>query len=252
MALTSPRSRRPTCAPILFLLVASASGARYGALHTSAKSFRDCCSSKDVDVGKLLAATKAYCVLISRFGKFVGPSISNVRQCMEKVEAAQKQLCTGSRRSLRSVSNLLAAERESGMHKPGGVLADPSAAMGLLWLRRGLEYWADVFEQEAAALKAASKRQNKPTPAPSLVAQCEAAYNRLLVPFHGWVSRRAFALALGLTPDWRDVRACAGLSTSDDELRSELSLLASELRSLCGRLRRLHVQLDLEDKRRSI
>ena len=41
---------------------------------------------------------------------------------------------------------LLEAELGAQMHQPGGLLADPSAAMGLLWARRGLEFWIHVFK----------------------------------------------------------------------------------------------------------
>ena len=40
---------------------------------------------------------------------------------------------------------MLDEEVSSGMHSPGGVLADPSAAIGLLWARRGLAFWIALF-----------------------------------------------------------------------------------------------------------
>ena len=75
-----------------------------------------------------------------------------MRQCMEKVEKARRELKKDSDSKLKKVKELLKLEGTKGIHKKGGVLADPSAAMGLLWLRRGLEFWADVFEQEAKIL----------------------------------------------------------------------------------------------------
>ena len=47
---------------------------------------------------------------------------------------------------VRSMRELLEAELGAQMHQPGGLLADPSAAMGLLWARRGLEFWIHVFK----------------------------------------------------------------------------------------------------------
>ena len=34
--------------------------------------------------------------------------------------------------------------QDLGIHRPGGVLADPSGAMGFLWSRRGLAFWYEV------------------------------------------------------------------------------------------------------------
>lgn len=39
---------------------------------------------------------------------------------------------------------LLELERESGIHGRGGVLADPSAAMAILWLRRSMDFMVGV------------------------------------------------------------------------------------------------------------
>ena len=231
------------------LVVGSASARSNGAVGAQAKSFRGCLMKKgDVDVDALLAATRSYCTLLSRFGKFVGPSVANVRGCVDKVAAGRQELCTSTRRKIRSVKELL--KEECDIHGSGGVLQDPSAAIGLLWLRRGLEYWADVFEQEAALLgksKKASKGAGQ-----TLMAQMSAAYRRTLEKFHGWVSRRAFAMALKVTPDWSVVRTRAGLPTSDDVLRSELLALATASREVAERMRKIHVKLDLEDRRRSI
>ena len=39
---------------------------------------------------------------------------------------------------------LLELERDSGIHGRGGVLADPSAAMAILWLRRSMDFMVGV------------------------------------------------------------------------------------------------------------
>ena len=59
-------------------------------------------------------------------------------------------------------------------------------------------------------------------------------------------------MALRLTPEWADVRARVDLDESDDTLRADLGALAAATRQLCGRMRSLHLKLDLEDTRRSI
>jgi len=44
-----------------------------------------------------------------------------------------------------SVRALLEAEKASGVHRPGGLLTDPSAAMALLWMRRTMSYYIQVL-----------------------------------------------------------------------------------------------------------
>ena len=39
---------------------------------------------------------------------------------------------------------LLELERDSGIHGAGGMLADPSAAMAILWLRRSMDFMVGV------------------------------------------------------------------------------------------------------------
>ena len=56
----------------------------------------------------------------------------------------------------RSMRALLEAETASGMHQPGGLLTDPSAAMGLLWARRGLAFWVLVYKDRLERPEASS------------------------------------------------------------------------------------------------
>jgi hypothetical protein len=223
---------------LLFLSV----GANASTLRVQADSLRSCCLKKnDVDVMRLLSATRQYCDLMQTFGRFIKPSVANLRSCIDKVAAGRHAL----RSKLKTCRELLNAEAERGIHRPGGVLADPSAAMGLLWLRRGLEYWADVWEQQVEFL--CGKRV-----ASTLKEQSKVSYDRNVLQYHGWVSRRAFGVALRMTPEWCDVRARAGLSESDEDLREELTALVSASRELCLRLRQMQIELDLEDTRKSV
>lgn len=234
----------PRFASTLFaLLVAVASAGHHSEWIAVSKSFKDCCGSKsDVDVNRLLVATRDYCNLLARFGRFVGPSVANVRGCIDKVEKARNELRGTTKEKLDSVKALLKSERH--IHRPGGVLVDPSAAMGMLWLRRGLEFWIEVFDQQIQALK------KKKTVA--LASQCEVAYRRTVADFHGWASRRGSKVALSLAPEWTEVCARAKLGGSDEALRKDLCALVSATRELCDRLKSLQVKYDLEDKRRSL
>lgn len=231
-------------AALYTLLFASVAAGRSSEWHAVAKSFRGCCHGKsDVDVQQLLSSTRSYCDLLARFGRFVSPSVANVRSCIDKVDTGRREMRAQTKLKLRSVKELLRSERSK--HQKGAILADPSAAMGLLWLRRGLEFWIKVFELQIAALK-------KKDQGATLAAQCDEAYRRVVKPFHGWASRRGAAVAFGLTPEWALVCDRGGLSVEDDKLRRELGEIVSATRELCDRLRKLQVKFELEDLRKSI
>ena len=175
---TKPSMRATALCALLMASVAA--GGSHGEMHRLASQLNACAMGKtDVDVPALLEATDAFCGFLCRFGKFCGPSVGNVRGCMEKVENSRKSLRKRFPGSLASFQELLECEKP--VHKPNAVLADPSAAMGLLWIRRGLQYWADVFEQQAEQLKKC------PSKTCSLTEQCAIAYKRTVGPFHGWI-----------------------------------------------------------------
>ena len=130
-----------------------AHGARLGRarrpLRQSAAAFAESASGNDINVPKFIRAAKAYCDLVARFGHFSGPSAAEVRRCITKIENAARSLASSRRLQRNSMRSILQAEAETGMHGRGGEIADPSAAMGLLWTRRGLAFWLDVFQQHA-------------------------------------------------------------------------------------------------------
>lgn len=235
-------------APLLVVLPLNAHGARLAQarrpLRQSAAAFSESCSGNDINVPKFIRAAKAYCDLVARFGHFSGPSAAEVRRCIVKLEDAARSLAnsaSGGRRGLKrnSMRAILQAEVATGMHGRGGAIADPSAAMGLLWTRRGLAFWLDVFQQHA-------KKSG------GLRAQMSAAYERTLAPFHGWVSRRAFLVASSATPTWEDVCKNADLAPSDELLREDQHAWASALRRLVRSMQAMQAKYDLEDSRRTI
>lgn len=215
-------------------------------------------ATDDLDLNEFLAATREFCDLMRKFGSFVSPSVANVRMCLLKIERACDELAAadgprrhwGRRRSLQSMKALLKAEAEAGVHGKGGVLADPSAAIGLLWVRRGLLFWARVFELEAERLGRGPEARG--SEAGVLKAQSDAAYDEVLSPVHGWVSRRGYKLAMSRCPEWSDARQRAGLPECDEALRADFAAWAKAMRKLAKCMTKLHVNLDLEDKRRSV
>ena len=78
--------------------------------------------------------------------------VSQVHANMRKVE----QFFDLAPARYRSMRALLEAETASGMHQPGGLLTDPSAAMGLLWARRGLAFWVLVYKDRLERPEASS------------------------------------------------------------------------------------------------
>ena len=208
-------------------------------LRRSAIAFNECSKGSDIDVPRFLRAAKQYCELAAQFGRFAVPSASEVRRCIEKIEQAVNKLEGSSRKSHHSMRALLQAEIALGLHQPGGELADPSAAMGVLWTRRGLAFWMEVFQMQVQ--KSSSLRD-----------QMSQAYDRTLSNFHGFISRRAFHVASSATPSWEQVRTNAELAPTEEALRDDLKVWANALKKLLKSMHAMQVQLDLEDKRRSV
>ena len=156
-------------------------------LRRSARAFSECSQGSDINVPRFLRAAKAYCDLVSRFGRFAVPSAGEISRCIVKVEQAAAQLAKNGTKG-NSMKALLQAEVALGLHGPGGVLADPSAAMGLLWTRRGIAFWLDVFQQQikkSASLKGQMASAYEHTraphkPGPPLAVVC--SYRPLVCP----------------------------------------------------------------------
>lgn len=248
---------------VLLVLLASASvhsrpsssRSAAGSLGRSARGFQRSLVSRgrDVDLRELVEATRELCAVLLKFGAYMGPSVSDVRRNLERIEEARRKWLRASpRRRQLSMKALLAAEVAAEIHGRGGVLADPSGAMGLLWVRRGLAMWADTFEQQARAMQQAAVTGEGEG---SLAAHTRVAYERTVQAHHGWVSRRAFGVACRATPDWETVVRRAGLRTDkggDEALRLELKCWAAAVRDLTEAMRSLHTDRDLEDRRKSV
>ena len=61
-------------------------------LRRSARAFSECSQGSDINVPRFLRAAKAYCDLVSRFGRFAVPSAGEISRCIVKVEQAAAQL----------------------------------------------------------------------------------------------------------------------------------------------------------------
>ena len=182
-------------------------------LAPSCKLFKSCRQGESVDIPSFVAATDEYLKFLNSFGKWTAASIGETRSCLQKVEDGIKKLrSSGSdsekARKLQTLLEVLTAEVECGLHKAGGKLADPSAAMGLLWVRRGLAFWARLFALEAARIDKTGELDGGPG---TFRQQVQVAYKEVIDPFHGWVSRKAFMLSMRRAPEWNELRRRSGL-----------------------------------------
>lgn len=242
---------------LLGVLIASLVASTFaGSLSASCKLFQSCKKGDDVDVPKFAAATNEYLKFLSSFGKWTAASIGETRGCLQKIEGGLKKLrdtaATDAEKEckLQMLIEILTAEVAKGIHKSGGKLADPSAAMGLLWVRRGLAFWARMFGLEAARIAKTGELDGGPG---TFRDQVQMAYKEVIDPFHGWVSRKAFKLAMSRAPEWDELRRRSGLPCdSSDALRVELQQWCDVVSALMATMQRAHQKYDLEDSRRSV
>eukprot|EP00967_Tisochrysis_lutea_P132628 scaffold231829_cov32-Tisochrysis_lutea.AAC.2 len=66
-------------------------------------------------------------------------SSSKSAQPLRDVSQVRRVLARYGPQRVATVRALLEAEKASGVHRPGPILADPSAAMALLWMRRTIQ-----------------------------------------------------------------------------------------------------------------
>ena len=81
---------------------------------------------------------------------------------------------------------LLELERDSGIHGAGGVLADPSAAMAILWLRRSMDFMVGVQVGPPNSMLANSMLANS-----MLAGRAREGVCRRRDAMHAWCDARA-------------------------------------------------------------
>ncbi|KAL1521654.1 hypothetical protein AB1Y20_021311 [Prymnesium parvum] len=214
-------------------------------LQTSAKMFeQSMLDEADVDVGKFMDACRWYAdKVLMRMGTFTLVTVRETHTNMDKVKQ-NYELNPDKHRSMR---NLLEAECWSDMHQPGGVLMDPSAAMGLLWARRVLMFWICLFRRHMDRSDMRPATPTKESPAQSEVI---TAYEEALAPFNGWVTRTTFMLASRAFPEWQDIEAV--LASNHEDAMADLRSWVQVLEPLLERMDNIIQDLDLNDMRKSI
>mmetsp|Transcript_12393 Transcript_12393/g.34808 ORF Transcript_12393/g.34808 Transcript_12393/m.34808 type:complete len:316 (+) Transcript_12393:139-1086(+) len=209
-------------------------------LRLSAKQFEDCLlGDHDVDVKLFMHGCLQYTHILQRMGPFSSVMIREVENNVKKINSAYQVDHFLSR----SMNELLGSEADAAMHSRGGVLADPSAAMGLLWARRGLLFWEAVYRLALQNIKDNSKEID-------IRRVAEKAHWEVLAGCTGWVSQSSFKLVTSTMPDWATISAV--LAPDSAMLRQDLERWSRAIVVLGDRMRKMHTDKDLEDTRRSL
>jgi hypothetical protein len=140
---------------------------------------------------------------------------------------------------------LLEYEKAMGIHGPHGTLKDPSAAIGILWIRRSLSFQSRMY---TSLLEPGTDPKDATL----------TAYRSELQPYHGWALQQLYKLSLQYAAPSRKemfvkIGGFEGTHFGEEEeqaiLRDIRHLLAT-WRPIIGRCKQIYAALDMEDKRR--
>lgn len=198
----------------------------------------------ELDVERLVAAFRTSLATTEVFGSMMTPAVKNDVANLEKLTKAWAEL--GQRHGKPQVATLrglLEAERRSGIHKPGGVLRDPSAAIALTWLRRSLNFQRGLLEGLRSDRTAA------------LSAVGAAAYKAHLECYHNWMLKGTFKVGLSGLPAREAFfeKLCPELARGQREVvcYREVAEVVAIQRRIDETLGALLVALDLDDQRKA-
>lgn len=138
-----------------------------------------------------------------------------------------------------SLRALLQWEKARGWHESGGVLADPSAAMGLQWARFGLQTHCIWFRAGASGGEEADAAQ--------LFRQaCVASHGECM----GWLTRTGLAAACRHFVPWGQIAGSMAptVATAHEDMLSWAAVVGPVLEQI----ERIQQQLDLDDTRKSM
>jgi len=84
----------------------------------------------------------------------------------------------------------------------------------------------------------------------SLRTTIEGAYRHALLPYHGWVTEKAFEVAVTTAPEWHEVRAV--FAPSDAAFREDVAVFVQASQAVLRRINAALTRLDLVDTRKSV
>ena len=197
----------------------------------------------DVHVQRFVFACKNFAGVIAELGPFAAVSVREANVNLGKIEDAQRAAAAQGAPA-NSLEALLKHESASGMHGAGGVLQDPSAAMGILWVARLLAFW-----EEVVVLRTVPPPADAPADA-EFRETIMAAYKSTLLPYHGWVTEKAFVLAVQAAPAWSDVER--HFAPTLDDFKSDVHEWVRISQQIQDRITAVLRALDLEDTRKSM
>ena len=195
----------------------------------------------DLLVGPLLDAIQKSLAYGDVFGPLMVLAVKNDEGNLRKARKAWEKYAEEDPRRAMTLRGLLEMEKEAGIHKPGAVLADPSAAIALLWMRRTLQFLGQCLSgvlDDAASMNEVGAN----------------AYKIELEPFHGWLLKNTFAMALNGMPRRDEIYMRLGGHLPEENrealLRAEVAECVHMLRQVADSMRNLFEQLGLEDMRK--
>lgn len=151
------------------------------------------CSGGQINAIALLDACNFFGPMMKSFGPEA--AAKDFMKNLKKAECLRKHY-SGLRGAKKAkgkltLAMLLSSEADAGIHKPGGILKDPSGAVGFLWMRRSIAYQHALFKAitEGAEPKEAAFD----------------AYKTTLMAYHGAIMRRLYMTFLSqCTPKTTD------------------------------------------------
>ena len=223
-------------------------------LVASAALFATCLlGDDDVDVTCFMHACREYTTVLQRLGSTTKMAVKEVHSNMAKIEK-HYNLDPVRFKSMRA---LLEDEMGLKKHSVDTGLVDPSAAVGLLWARRGLRYWLALFRplvaDRAAVVAECGDAWGGGAASATGRTGLEAAlkaYDDSLAPYNGMMSTRLFKLAARMSPAWNIMGP--KLAASPDALHAGMAAWSDAVGALIERMTMVQTQMNLECLRRGM
>ena len=193
----------------------------------------------DIDTLRLLRACRRFESLMKDIGE--RQVAKDMEGNIEKVLALYHQTPPHRRRT---ISALLEYEKSMGIHGPHGNLKDPSAAVGILWIRRSLSFQSRMYKSLLDGINPKDATM--------------AAYQSELQPYHGWALQQLYKLSLQYASPSRKemfvkVGGFEGAHFGEEEEQAtlrDIRHLVATWRPIIGRCKQIYAALDMEDKGR--
>jgi hypothetical protein len=200
------------------------------------------------------------CDGIARIYAACGPTmmlvVRNDQNNLAKARAALAVASAAEGGAALTVGELLRWEVEQQMHRCGAssevVLADPSAAVALLWLRRSLAFMLGFMRHLQQGMHAFMDGTRDDIDG---IAAFRAAYADELQPYHKWLLRQTFSISISHAPGYTDLALAVGPGLGDAErdqvIDGEISALLRAGEPLVQALQASYAQLQMNDVRRA-